>query len=142
MAVTATEFPKCVQHAIDYLTGTIKIALVESYTFDVTHEFFSDVSSTQITGTGYTAGGVTLTSFTDSYDSGTNTYTFTCDNAVWTTATFTTSGAILYSSTGVAGTSPLIGYIDFGADQSPASSDFSLRIAPAGLITRQVVAAS
>jgi hypothetical protein len=47
---------------IDLTTDTIKMALLGGgYTPDlINHADFSDVSSSEITGTGYTAGGVTL----------------------------------------------------------------------------------
>lgn len=54
--------------AIDYLSDTIKAALTTSaYTPNLdTHEFFSDVTN-EITGTGYSAGGVALSSKTIAY---------------------------------------------------------------------------
>lgn len=50
---------------IDANSDTLKAAMVSSgYTFDITHDFFDDVSSSELSGTNYTAGGVTLTSVT------------------------------------------------------------------------------
>lgn len=51
---------------IDYLGATVKYALLESgYTPNyVTDEFFSAIDTTELTDTGYTAGGVTLASKT------------------------------------------------------------------------------
>jgi hypothetical protein len=48
--------------SIDFDTDTFKLALLDAdYVFNQdTHDFFDDVSAEQITGTGYTAGGVTL----------------------------------------------------------------------------------
>lgn len=49
---------------VDYDTDTIKGALVTGYTFSGTDAHWSDVSSHEVTGTGYTAGGATLASKT------------------------------------------------------------------------------
>lgn len=79
MAVTAYQFGKAYANllggesagessAVDYLSDTIKVALTtSSYAYNLdTHEFFSDVTN-EITGAGYTAGGVTLGSKTITY---------------------------------------------------------------------------
>ncbi len=142
MAVTATQYPKSMLHGIGYLTDTLKCALVtSSYTYSATHEFFSDITN-EITGTGYSAGGETLTTPAGSYDSGTKTETYSFDDITWTGATFTCRGAVVYKDTGTAGTSPVLGFVDFGTNQSPSAVDFTLHINAAGLITRQIVAAS
>jgi hypothetical protein len=54
---------------IVWTTATLKVALTTStYTPNQdTHHFFSDITN-EITGTGYTAGGATLTSPTTTYD--------------------------------------------------------------------------
>lgn len=56
-------------NAVDYLSDTIKIALLGAgYTPNLdTHEFFSDVSAQEVSGAGYTAGGATLASKTIVY---------------------------------------------------------------------------
>jgi len=138
MTVTNTEFHLNLKHGVDLLTDTIKVALVASYTFDDTDEFWSDVSSTEITGTGYTAGGVTLSSVTASYNSGTKVWTFDCANPTWTTATFTADGAVVYQSTGTDSTSVLLAYTDFGGSQSPVADTFTLTVPSGGIFTRTV----
>lgn len=57
-------------HAVDYLSNTIKAALLDSgHTPDRdTHEFFGDVDADEVPATGgYTAGGVTLSGKTITY---------------------------------------------------------------------------
>jgi hypothetical protein len=58
---------------IDWDSDTIKVALLSSsYTPNQdTHDYFDDVSTYEVTGTGYTTGGITLASKTSTYD-GTN----------------------------------------------------------------------
>lgn len=112
---------------VDWAGDTIKVALVTS-TFSPnqdTHDFFDDVTN-EITGTGYTAGGVALATKTATYDASTNEVRLKSDPALWTAATFTARRAILYKDTGSAATSPLLGWCDFGADQSPAGINFSV----------------
>jgi hypothetical protein len=82
--------------------------------------------SNEITGTGYTAGGVALASKAASYDASSNELRLQSNPALWTGATFTARRGVLYKDTGSAATSPLLGWVDFGADQSPAGINFSV----------------
>jgi len=43
--------------------------------------------------------------------------------------------AVIYKSTGVASTSPLIAYIDFGGDQTVNAGNFSIVFAATGVLT-------
>lgn len=112
---------------IDLDTDTIKVALVtSSYTPDQdTHEFFSSVTN-EVVGTGYTAGGATLAGKAVTADNTDNEGVFDADDVVWTTSTITARGAVLYKSTGVAGTSALIAYIDFGSDKISTAGSFTI----------------
>ena len=142
MAITATQYPLSVTHGIDYAVDTIMVALVTSgYTYSATHEFFSDITS-EVVGTAYVAGGATMTTPTQAWDAGTTTEKFSFDDVVWATATFTARGAVVYKSTGTSTTSPLLGFVDFGADQNPVATNFTLHVNAAGLLTRQIIAAS
>ena len=112
---------------IDLATDTIKVALcTSSYTPDIdAHTVFSDITH-EVTGTAYVAGGTTLTTPSVTQDNTNNRGVFTADNASWTSSTITARYAIIYKSTGVASTSPLIAYIDFSTDQSSTSGDFKI----------------
>jgi hypothetical protein len=106
---------------VDWVTDTIKVALVTStYTPNQdTHDFFDDITNELATATGYTAGGVTLGTKSTVYDSASNTTRMIAASASWTfSASKTMRYAIIYKDTGVAGTSPLLGYVDFGSDQT------------------------
>jgi len=79
-------------------------------------------------GSGYTTGGSTLTSVTPVAD-GT---TAVCDfsDTTFSSATFTTSGAIIYNDT--AAGDPACAVLNFGGDQSVSSGDFTIQFpAPA-----------
>jgi len=117
---------KAFNKEIDLDSDTIKVALcTSSYTpSQGTHDYFSDVTN-EVSGTGYTSGGATLSSKTASV-SGT-TFTFDAGDVEWTGSTITARYAVIYDATpGTAATNPLIAYIDFGADVS--TSDGTLTI--------------
>lgn len=140
MAVTAFFYGKVFTAAfnaeIDLDTDTIKVALAtSSYTpAQDTHDYFNDVTN-EVTGTGYSAGGATLASKAVTYTGGTNTFAFDAADTSWTTSTITARYAVVYKSTGTASTSPLICYIDFGADVSSSAGTFSLTWDSAGICT-------
>lgn len=113
--------------AIDLDTDTIKVALVtSSYTPDIdAHTKFSDVTN-EVTGTGYTAGGATLGTVTVTADNTNNRGVFDAADTSWANSTITARGAVIYKSTGTASTSPLIGYVDFGADKVSSAGAFTI----------------
>jgi hypothetical protein len=143
MAVTAKVYGNFPKHLfkgdVDTDTATFKVMLCTStYTPNQdTHEFKSSVTN-EITGTGYTAGGVALASVAVAYDAASNTLSFDAADSVWTTATFTARYAVVYLSTGVDATSILVCYIDFGADLSPSAGNFTLQWNTGGIVTAVV----
>lgn len=99
---------------INWSSDTIKCALLtSSYTPSLSHQFFSDVSASQVssTGTGYTAGGATLGS--KSVGANGNTYTARAAATQWTAGAsgLTARYAVVYKDTGTASSSPLICYV-------------------------------
>lgn len=114
---------------IDYLSDTIKAALVDN-TYNpnfVTDEFFSDISG-EISGGGYTAGGETLAGKTVTVDAATLRVIFDAnDITAWDGDSFLgAAGVIIYMSTGVAGTSPLIAYAAISPEQdAPLNLNFN-----------------
>jgi hypothetical protein len=130
-------FPaKLANKEIDYDTDTVKVALcTSSYTpAQDTHDYFNDITN-EVTGTGYTAGGATLASKTVTYTAGTNTQAFDAADTSWTSSTITARYAIIYVDTGTASTSPLIGYVDFGADIVSSSGTFLIQWNAGGIFT-------
>ena len=118
---------KIMDGSIDLDTDTIKVALVTStYTPDQdVHDFFDDITN-EVTGTGYTAGGATLANKAVTADNTDNEGVFDADDVSWTTSTITARGAVLYKSTGVASTSPLIAYLDFTTDKVSTAGTFTI----------------
>ena len=121
---------------IDYLSDSMKVMLcTSSYTPNQdSHVFKSDVTN-EVTGTGYTAGGVALTTKTLTYTGGTNTIAFDADDVTWASSTITARYAVIYDATpGTDATRPLLAYVDFGADQSSSGSTFTIQWDAAGIL--------
>lgn len=100
--------------SIDWNTDTIKMALVTaSYTPDQdAHDFFNEVTN-EISSSGtYSTGGVTLTCSV-TIDNTNNRAIYDASDVSITSFTGTFRYGIIYKSTGVSSTSPLIAVIDF-----------------------------
>ena len=122
---------------VTWASDTIKLALAtSSYTPNQgTHEFFSDITN-EISGTGYTAGGFTLTGATLTYDATTRESRFDADDvsvAALTPASPFRYGIVYDASPGSAATDILLAYINFGADQDPAGLPFAIQWAATGV---------
>lgn len=81
-------------------------------------------------GNGYTTGGNTLTSVTPVADGTTAVCDF--DNTTWSSATFTTSGAIIYNSSA---SNAAVAVLNFGGDQQVSSGDFQIQFPAAAAAT-------
>lgn len=138
MAITGIPYPTL---GVQFLTAGIDVGADDfyvslhgsGYTPNVDHDFFSDVTS-EVAGTGYTAGGVLLTGAAATYDATNNRTYLDFADPGWTTATVTFRYAVWRKDTGSSATSPLICYTDFGADQVYSASNILLTIDPTGLL--------
>ena len=76
-------------------------------------------------GTGYTAGGNSLTSVTPAL----STDTAVCDfsDTSWTSATITARGALIYNSTATPDNEQAVAVIDFGGDKTCTSGTFTIQ---------------
>jgi len=122
---------------IDWDTDTIKVALLtNSYTPDQdAHNYLDDVVTNEVTGTGYTAGGNTLANKTNTYNSATNVITLDADDTTWSSSTITARYAVIYdASPATNATRPLIGYVDFGSDQSSSNGNFTITWDATGIV--------
>lgn len=128
---------KAFNKEIDLDTDTIKVALLTSaYTPNQdTHDYFDDVSSFEVTGTGYTSSGATLVNKAVSYNASTNEFTFDADDVVWGSSTVTARYAVIYDATPATNaTRPLIGYVDFVSDQSSTNGNFTITWDATGIV--------
>jgi hypothetical protein len=122
---------------IDWDTDTIKVALVSSsYTPNQdTHDYWDDVNTYEVTGTGYTAGGATLSSKTSTYDGSTNVITLDAADVTWSSSTITARYAVLYNDSGASNAAKaLVGYVDFGSNQSSTNGNFTITWDATGIV--------
>lgn len=119
---------------INFATDTVKAMLTtSSYTpSQSAHRYKSSVTN-EVTGTGYTAGGVTLAGKTVTYTTSSNTLTLDCNDPTWATSTITARYLVFYVSTGSDATSPLIAYVDFGQDVSSSAAAFTYTVPVTGI---------
>jgi hypothetical protein len=122
---------------IDWDSDTIKVALLtNTYTPDQdAHNYFDDVVSFEVTGTGYTSGGATLANKTNTYNSATNVIVLDADDVTWASSTITARYAVIYDATPATNaTRPLVGYVDFGSDQSSSNGNFTITWDSTGIV--------
>lgn len=81
-------------------------------------------TTNEVVGTGYTAGGVTLTNI-DPTSSGTTAF-IDFNDATWASSTITAAGALIYNTTtdGGTGTTNAVAVISFGGDKTSTNGDF------------------
>ena len=110
----------------DLVADTLKIAL---YTSSANLGAGTTAYSTnnEISGTGYSAGGVTLTNKAVSTTG--PTAHFDADDPTWTGASFTANGALIYNSTN---SDKAIAVLAFGGDFTVASGTFRIVFPAAG----------
>ena len=130
MAITqamCTSFKsEILQEGHQLATDTIKVALfTSSASLGAGTTAYS--TSNEVSGTGYTAGGVTLTSTTVS-TSGTTAF-FDADDPTFTSASFTARGALIYNSSN---SDKAIAVLDFGGDFTVSSGTFKIVFPAAG----------
>tara|TARA_R100000654_G_scaffold2308_4_gene8644 strand:+ start:4614 stop:5030 length:417 start_codon:yes stop_codon:yes gene_type:complete len=130
MAITqamCTSFKsEILQEGHQLATDTIKLALfTSSASLGAGTTAYS--TSNEVSGTGYTAGGVTLTSTTVS-TSGTTAF-FDAADPEFTSASFTARGALIYNSSN---SDKAIAVLDFGGDFTVSSGTFKIVFPAAG----------
>lgn len=123
--------------SIDLDTDAIKLMLVTStYVPNIdTHAKRSDITN-EVVGAGYTAGGATLANKTVVANLTSDKGVFDADDVVFSTATITARGAVLYKSRGGASTADeLISYLDFGSDITSTAGNFNITFDVNGILT-------
>lgn len=141
---TASKYQKFIKNQIngvapvDFDTDTLKVILFtntgNASTLSLT--YLSEITSTEVSGTNYTAGGATIGSITVTESTGTA--TVDGNDVSWTVSATGFNNAryaVVYKSTGSTATSPIIGLIDFGADYGNVAGTISIEWAATGLFT-------
>ena len=110
--------------------NTFKIALyTSSANLDATTTIYT--TSNEVVGTGYTAGGNTLTVSQVPTSSGTTAFLSFSDTS-WTSATITARGALIYNSTNA---NRAVAVLDFGSDKSSTAATFTIQFPAASAST-------
>jgi len=99
---------------------TFKVALYTS-SASLTAATTAYSATNEASGTGYTAAGNTLTSAATS-SSGTTAFVDFADSS-WTTASFTSRGALIYNSTQ---SNKAVVVLDFGSDKTVSTGTFTI----------------
>ena len=117
-------------HDLSNGADTLKIALLKSQaagsgTYGAATTNYSTVTgnSDETSGSGYSAGGNTLTNVTPVADS----TTAICDfsDTTWSSASFTTCGAVIYNTNN---SNSACAVLSFGGDQTVSSGTFAITI--------------
>lgn len=118
----------CTSAKVDFLQGThasadtYKIALFTSAaTLDASTTAYS--ATNEASGTGYTAGGSTLTGFSVTSSGTTAILDFTSDPS-WPNSTITARGALIYNSSK---SNKAVAVYDFGSDKSSSNGTFTVQ---------------
>jgi hypothetical protein len=120
----------CLSGLENFASGTPYVYKIALYTASASLDYTTTAytTSNEVSGTGYTAGGKTLTPIVPvSYG---QTAYVSFSNVIWSPASFTCRGALIYNST----TGAAVAVLDFGADKT-ATSTFTVTFPTAGYST-------
>ena len=115
------------RNAIDFDTDSFKVMLVTaSYSADKDAHLKRSAVTNEITGTGYTAGGVSA-AVTVTKDTANDKVTIEFAAVSWPSSTITARGAVYYKARGGASSADeLVAYNDFGSNITTSNGTFSL----------------
>jgi hypothetical protein len=115
-----------VRGAIDADTDSFKAMLVtSSYTPNKDTDDKRDDVTNEVSGTGYSAGGVACVC-TVTKDTANDRVTLQFAAVSWASSTLTARACVYYKSTGTASTDALVAYNDFGSNVSTSGGTFSV----------------
>ena len=120
----------CLSGLENFASGTSYVYKIALYTADadLSYETTAYTTSNEVSGSGYTAGGETLTPIVPASADQTAYVSF--NNVTWTGVSFTCRGALIYNST----TNAAVAVLDFGSDKT-ATSTFTITFPTAGATT-------
>lgn len=114
-------------------TDTYKIALYTAATASLSAATTVYSATGEVVGTGYTAGGLALTGFTTSIDTGVVILDFTTDPS-WTSATITADSALIYNSSKTNKAVAVLTFTSASSTNGTWTLTFPAATAAAGLI--------
>jgi hypothetical protein len=123
--------------------GVIQCSLHTAYDMTAgqdTHDFFNDVSATEVPATGaYTANGKVLDGKTSNYTSATDVIWLDANDVSWAASTISATDAIVWENTaGASSTDPVRGAVDFGGTVATTSGTFQITWDTNGIINFDV----
>ena len=115
---------------MDFSSDTTQVFKIALYTSSATINADTTAYSTtnETSGTGYDAGGKTLTLSTNPTQSASSVH-IEFSNVTWTSASFTARGALIYKS---GGSNTAIAALDFGEDKQVSSGNFVVQLGTVG----------
>ena len=121
----------------DFDTGTTQVFKIALFTSSATLSAATTAYSTsnEVSGTGYSAGGNTLTVSQVPTSTGTTAFLDFADTT-WSTATITARGALIYLANGT--TNPAVAVLDFGGDKTSTAGNFTIQF-PAADATNAIL---
>jgi len=128
MAITqamCTSFKKALLDGeMDFSSNTSQTYKIALYTSSASLDAATTAytTSNEVSGTGYTAGGNTLTISAAPATSGTTAF-LSFATTTWSTATITARGALIYQA---GGSTPAVAVLDFGGDKTSTAGDFQI----------------
>jgi hypothetical protein len=115
-------------------TDTLRMALYTAFS-DIGPLTTVYTTSNEVTGTGYTAGGVQVTGATITTDVQTGTVFVDFNNVSWPGANFTARGALIYN---VTRSNKSVAILDFGSDKTFTSTNNTVTM-PANTATTALI---
>ena len=116
------------------VTDTLYMALYTAFS-DIGQGTTAYTTDNEITGTGYTAGGVQVTGAILSTDVATGTVYVNFDNVSWPGASFTARGALIYNTSK---SNKSVAVLDFGSDKTFTSANNTVTM-PANTATTALI---
>lgn len=113
---------------MDFSSNTTQVFKIALYTSSATLDAATTAytaSNEVANGNGYTTTGNTLTISTNPTNGGSGTVVYlSFANTTWSAASITARGALIYQS---GGSNPSVAVINFGADKTSTSGDFTIQ---------------
>jgi hypothetical protein len=121
----------------DFDTGTTQVFKIALFTSSATLSAATTAyaATNEVSGTGYSAGGNTLTISQVPTSTGTTAFLDFADTT-WSTATITARGTLIYLANGT--TNPAIAVLDFGSDKTSTAGNFTIQF-PAADATNAIL---
>lgn len=124
----------CGDNTIDLDNDTFKCALLtDSHVPSAGYTLFGDLSSSEVSGTGYIAGGVVLTNVTWG-ESGDGISYFNADDIRFTNVTLTARYAVIYDDTTTTPLNALVCMYDLVSNQLVNQGTFTLQLDTRGIL--------